>query len=302
MAENVMLVVDGNSLLHRSYHAMKASGLSTRTGKPTWALVGMWRLLLAAYDKVGADTVVVGFDSRKSARKTIFSDYKAGRGTKDDDLVKQLGYAIDFFKDCGIQVVVVEGLEADDILAHMANQAKQMGKRAVLCTSDRDALALVDSNTSVLRASSGGVDTWVVMDELTVREKYGAVANRYLEYAAIRGDSSDNLKGAVGIGEVGAKKIINWLYTYEFKLVDLLDNETIQSSAEKDLGSALLKKLLSAESVSNVKRNLELMKPLNVTVSVHVDDGVFYDGDAAMNTARLWDMFGLVNTLSQRVS
>jgi DNA polymerase-1 len=199
----VVLVVDGNSLVHRSYHAQ------ARTGLPTWAVRGLLTQLVAAVDRVRPDVVVVGFDDPDSSvRRDRWPTYKSQRGDKLETLVEQLQAAAAALRELGVAVVVPPGLEADDVLASTAEYVRSLGGRTVVMTSDRDAFCLIDDCTSVLRIINGGVDASPIMTAPRLVTLLGVRPDQYRDYAALRGDASDNLPGVRGIGKHRAAQLL----------------------------------------------------------------------------------------------
>ena len=209
MSPRILLAVDGNSLLHRSFHASARSGFHTPDGRPMWAVRGLLSQLVAAVDRVCADAVVVGFDDRASSiRKERWPTYKAHRDAKPESLEEQLDTAIDVLRALGIVVAVPEGLEADDVLASAAAYAPTVGARTVVATSDRDSFALIDEHTKMLRILNGGVDASPLLDPQRLVMVTGVRPDQYLDYAAMRGDASDNLPGVAGIGPKTAARLL----------------------------------------------------------------------------------------------
>ena len=211
-----VLAVDGNSLLHRSFHAQASTMYRTPDGAQGWAVRGLLSQLVAAVDRVCADVVVVGFDDRgNSSRKKRWPHYKAQRAPKPESLERQLDLAVQVLRELGVVVVVPEGLEADDVLASVAAQAPALGARTVVATSDRDSFALIDANTRMLRILNGGVDASPLLDPERLAMVTGVRPEQYLDLAALRGDSSDNLPGVAGYGTKTAVKLLQALDTAE---------------------------------------------------------------------------------------
>jgi 5'-3' exonuclease len=205
----LLLAIDGNSLLHRSYHALERTQLRTRGGKPSWAINGVWGQLLAAIDRLGPDAVLIGFDDAgNNDRKKLRPDYKAGRSIKHPDLVSQLALAPAHFTGAGLTCVVSTGCEADDVLATAASHAFAAGWRSMIVTSDRDSFALINETTSVLRIINGGVENSPVLTPDRLDLLAGIRPEQYTAYAALRGDTSDNLPGVRGIGAKTAAKLL----------------------------------------------------------------------------------------------
>ncbi len=209
MAGPTVLTVDGNSLVHRSFHAQARTGMHTVAGRPTWAVRGLLAQLVAAVDRVRPAAVVVGFDDPDhSARRDRWPSYKANRIEKLDTLVEQLAGAIEVLHELGVAVIVPHGLEADDVLASTASLARRLGWSAVVVTSDRDAFALIDDTTTVLRIINGGVDASPMMTADRLLTLLGVHPAQYRDFAAMRGDPSDNLHGVRGIGPRSAARLL----------------------------------------------------------------------------------------------
>ncbi|WP_409453895.1 5'-3' exonuclease H3TH domain-containing protein [Jatrophihabitans sp.] len=208
-AAPVVLVIDGNSLVHRSFHAQARTASHTADGRPCWAVRGLLMQLVAAVDRIRPAAVVVGFDDPgKSVRRDRWPTYKATRVDKLDSLIDQLQCAVEVLRELGVAVVVPPGLEADDVLASTAAQAARLGATAVVVTSDRDAFALIDDTTRVLRIINGGVEASPLMNADRLVMLLGIRPEQYRDYAALRGDPSDNLPGVRGIGPRTAARLL----------------------------------------------------------------------------------------------
>jgi DNA polymerase-1 len=205
----VILAIDGNSLVHRSYHAQARTATYSADGRPSWAVRGLLMQLVAAADRIRPDAVVVGFDDPDaSVRRATWPTYKATRADKLDTLVDQLAVAVEVLRELGVAVVVPPALEADDVLASAAAHAKTLGGTTVVVTSDRDAFALIDDTTSVLRIINGGVDASPMMTADRLVLLLGVRPEQYRDFAALRGDPSDNLPGVRGIGPRTAARLL----------------------------------------------------------------------------------------------
>ncbi|HEY2668932.1 MAG TPA: 5'-3' exonuclease H3TH domain-containing protein [Rugosimonospora sp.] len=205
----LLLVLDGNSLLHRAYHAAATGRLLDRSGRPVWALKGLVGYVARAAARLRPDAVVVGFDCpHHSARRVDYPAYKAHRPEKPADLAEQILAAPDLLRATGIGTVVPTAYEADDVLASSAAQARRGGWRTFLMTSDRDAFALIDASTSVLRVRNGGFDEAVLVTPASLAEMYGVEPSQYRDYAALRGDPSDNLRGVPGFGSATSARLL----------------------------------------------------------------------------------------------
>ena len=212
----LLLVLDGNSLLHRAYHAGAGDGWVDADGRPIWALRGLVGYLARAAAHLRPDAVVVGFDCPdSSARRLDYPAYKAHRPDKAPDLTAQLAEAPALLRDAGVCTVVPPAYEADDVLASAAATARAAGWHSVLMTSDRDAFALLDETTSVLRVRNGGFDEAVLIDAASLPALYGVHPWQYRDFAALRGDPSDNLHGVRRFGATTAAKLLTAFGTVE---------------------------------------------------------------------------------------
>jgi DNA polymerase-1 len=273
MTEKTLLAVDGNSLVHRSFHALAGSNLRTADGRPTWAVKGFCSQMLGALERVGAHGLVVGFDDHTtSERKARWPHYKATRKPKPPELGQQLAMTIELLRSAGVHVVVPAGLEADDVLASAARTAADAGWRTVLVTSDRDSFALIDDTTSVLRLINGGIDASPLLTPDRLVTLVGVHPHQYREYAAMRGDTSDNLAGIVGVGEKTAAKLLAEFCTVEAAFADVDAGGAAVAAA---LGKACVTKLAKRENREAFARNVEIM-----TMRTDIDLGLDLAGGA----------------------
>ncbi|MBA2528990.1 MAG: hypothetical protein H0V19_03335 [Euzebyales bacterium] len=218
-------------------------------------LYGFLALFAAVCDRVAADGVVVGFDCRTaSARRRRWPGYKANRAAKDPALDELLDLAPTVLVELGVDVAVVDGWEADDVLGSVAAAAAGAGWGAVLATSDRDAFALIGPSTTVLRLRSG-MDNAVEVTAASLLADVGVRAEQYVEFAALRGDASDNLPGVTGIG---AARAVALLRAYERVDLAAADPLGCRSVLGRTIGQALLDDLADA-GTSVFRRNVSLM-------------------------------------------
>jgi 5'-3' exonuclease len=255
----LLLVVDGNSMLHRAYHAGAADGLLDNAGRPIWALRGLVGYIARAAAHLRPDGVLVGFDCPDhSARKVDYPGYKAHRPDKPADLAGQIAVAPELLRAAGVGTVVPPGYEADDVLASSAEWARRGGWRSVLMTSDRDAFALIDDSTSVLRVRNGGYDEAVLVDAAGLPELCGVHPWQYRDYAALRGDPSDNLHGVRRFGAATAARLLASFGTVDAAWA-ALDSGAVQSV--RDVVGDLAAEELGAPAMREiVDRNRRLMR------------------------------------------
>jgi len=200
------LVVDGNSLLYRAFHAVPY--LSTSEGLPTNAVYGFASMLLNLLNQYKPEAAVVAFDARgPTFRHEAFSDYKAQRPPAPDDLVKQMPFARDLVRALGIRILEVPGYEADDCVGTMALRAREAGYSVVIVTGDLDELQLVGDDIVVVTTKRGVTDT-VEYDTAAVQERYGFRPEQMADYKALKGDPSDNVPGVKGIGDKTAARLV----------------------------------------------------------------------------------------------
>jgi DNA polymerase-1 len=229
----------------------------TSDGEQGWAVRGLLSQLVVAVDRVCADVVVVGFDDRgNSSRKRRWPTYKAHRAPKPESLERQLDLAVRVLRDLGVLVVVPEGLEADVVLASVAAQAPALGARTVVATSDRDSFALIDEHTRMLRILNGGVDASPLLDPARLAMVTGVRPEQYLDLAALRGDSSDNLPGVHGFGAKTAVKLLQALDTAQAAFDDA---ESGGERCAAAIGKARTRSLQAPEAKPRWLFNREVM-------------------------------------------
>jgi 5'-3' exonuclease len=254
-----VLAVDGNSILHRAFHSQAGTGLRTADGRPMWAIRGLIGQLIEAVDRVSPDQVVVGFDdAASSVRRDRWTCYKAQRSAKPDSLVSQLALAVEMIRELGLPVVVPVGLEADDVLAAAAAEAVATGGRAVLMTSDRDAFALISEHTTVLRMLSGGVEGSPLLTADRLHLMLGIHPWQYLDYAALRGDASDNLPGVRGVGPKTASRLLAALGSAAAAFDDL---DRRGSRVAEAVGRSAAERLAEPSSRAAWELNCQVMAP-----------------------------------------
>ncbi len=252
-----LLAVDGNSVLHRCFHASARSGFRTADGQAAWAIRGFLAMLGAAVDRSCADAVVVGFDDPAvSSRRERWPIYKAHREPKPQTLDDQLEAVGPVLGELGVVVVRPTGLEADDVLASAAAWAPTVGARTVIATSDRDSFALIDEHTRMLRILNGGVDASPLLDPQRLTMVTGVRPEQYVDLAALRGDTSDNLPGVHGFGAKTAVKLLQALDTAEAAFDDAAAGGERCAAA---IGRFRARSLQAPEARERWRHNCEVM-------------------------------------------
>jgi len=253
----VLLAIDGNSLVHRSYHAQASTGLRSADGEPRWAVRGLLTQLVAAVERIGPVAVLVGFDDPdRSVRRDRWPSYKAGRSEKLETLVCQLAAAAAVLRELGVAVRVPDGLEADDVLASAARFGRSAGLETVIMTSDRDAFALIDEHTRVLRIINGGVEASPMLTPDRFHTMLGIRPDQYRDFAALRGDPSDNLPGIRGFGPKTAARLLAGLGSVQAALDDLAAGGTRVAAA---VGPALAARLAEPDAQAAWRLNCQVM-------------------------------------------
>jgi DNA polymerase-1 len=240
-----VLLIDGHSMAYRAFFALPAENFTTASGQHTNAIYGFATMLLSLLSSEKPTHVAVAFDvSRTTFRSEIFPDYKANRAKTPDEFRSQMSYLHQLVESFGISTFEIQGYEADDIIATIAKAAEKEGAQVLICTGDRDSFQLISDKTTVLYPKRG-VSDLVRMNAQALLEKYGMTPEQYPDFAALRGDPSDNLPSVPGVGEKTAAK---WIIEYG-SLKQLL-------ARVDDLGGKAGQSLKNC--VSDVERNREL--------------------------------------------
>ena len=254
-----LMALDGNSLAYRAFFALPTD-MVTANGQVTNAIYGFTSMLLTLIRDQKPDGVVVVFDRKEPTfRHEAAPEYKAQRETQPDILYQQLDLIREMLKKMGIEAIDAAGFEGDDLIATIADRALKSGDDLIIVTGDRDNYQLVaDPHIRVLY-NKRGVSDYALYDEAGIFERTGVTPKQYAEYAALRGDPSDNLDGVPGVGEKTAAKLITKYRTIEA----IFDNAEEQTPKLKQ---ALI------ESRERVLRNAKLMvlrRDAPVSVDLH---------------------------------
>jgi len=217
-----LLLLDGHSLAYRAFFALPVENFSTTTGQPTNAVYGFTSMLINILRDEQPSHLAVAFDvGRKTFRSEIFAEYKANRAESPTDFRGQVSLVQEVLGALRVPVITAEGYEADDVIATLTVQAVEQGMDVLIATGDRDALQLVNEHVTVLYPRKGVSDMTRFTPE-AVEEKYGLTPVQYPDFAALRGDPSDNLPSIPSVGEKTAAK---WVREYGSldALVDQVD-------------------------------------------------------------------------------
>ena len=240
-----LLAVDGSSLAHRAWHSTRGDEDEARDGVVTAAFASM---LATTWGYGPYRRLLIAFDHPVNRRRQDFPEYKAQRAATPDGLRDALERTRGHLESAGIPVRRSEGVEADDLLASVSDEARARGLTCDLLSSDRDLIAFVGGVVRLLRPRQRFTDL-AIEDEEAVRATYGVGPERYIDLAALRGDPSDGLRGASGIGPSRAARLVR-------------DHGSISAiyRAITDLPPSIARSLRDARE--DVERNLLLMSPL----------------------------------------
>ncbi len=240
-----LLLIDGHSMAYRAFYALPAENFKTSSGQPTNAIYGFASMIINLVKEEKPTHIAVAFDvSRKTFRTEKFPEYKATRASTPDEFRSQLSYINELVDAFGIKHLEVAGFEADDIIATLSKQAQELGFETLICTGDRDSFQLINKTTTVLYPKKGVTEMNRMTPE-TVFEKYGLTPSQYPDFAALRGDPSDNLPSVPGVGEKTATK---WIADYG-SLSRLIENSS-------DIGGKVGQSL--RDNIELIKLNREL--------------------------------------------
>jgi DNA polymerase-1 len=205
MSAHQLLLVDGSSYLYRAFHAMP--DLRNSAGEPTGAIYGMVNMMRRARAEIGADHIACVFDAKgKTFREDLYPEYKAHRSPMPEDLVAQIEPIHEVVKALGWPVLMISGVEADDVIGTLARQAAEMGWSTVISTGDKDLAQLVNDKVTLVNTMTNEK-----LDRTGVVAKFGVPPERIVDYLAIIGDSVDNVPG---VHKAGPKTANKWLAEY----------------------------------------------------------------------------------------
>jgi DNA polymerase-1 len=200
-----LLLVDGSSYLYRAYHALP--DLRTKKGEPTGAIYGVLNMLRKLLKDVRADYSAVVFDAKgKTFRDDLYSEYKANREAMPDELTLQVQALHETIRAMGWPLLVVEGVEADDVIGTLTKAAERDDTRVVISTGDKDMAQLVSPRVTLVNTMSNEM-----LDEAGVEKKFGVQPKKFVDYLTLIGDSIDNIPG---VEKVGPKTACRWLVQY----------------------------------------------------------------------------------------
>ncbi|HUE75584.1 MAG TPA: DNA polymerase I [Chloroflexota bacterium] len=283
---DTLAVFDGNSLVHRAYHAVQ--GLTTSRGELVNAVYGFALMVTRVLADLKPTYAAVAFDlSAPTFRHVAYDQYKAQRLRMDDGLRPQFDRVRQFVTVARMPIFEVEGFEADDVLGTLARQAREHGIDTIIVTGDNDALQLVDEHIRVLTPRQGFNDA-ILYDIAAVYEKYGLSPNQVVDFKALKGDSSDNIKGVPGIGEKKAQELLR-----EYGTLDRI----LEVTSEADPKKAKLVKVVQENSDDALRSRSLVTIVTDVPVSLDLEASRVgqYDRDEVVAFLRDLEFKSLLN-------
>ena len=261
--QSPLILVDGSSYLFRAYHVPYLQALSTSDGQPTGAITGVLNMLKSLKKDYPNGNVVVIFDAKgKTFRNDMYPEYKANRPPMPDDLRSQIAPLHQIITAMGLPLLVVGGVEADDVIGTLSNQATALGMETVISTGDKDMAQLVNQHVRLINTMTN-----VEMDEAGVVEKFGVRPDQIIDYLALMGDKVDNIPG---VEKCGPKTAVKWLTAYPTLKEVMANADQIKGKVGENLRSALTQLPLSFE-LATIKLDVELEQSVEEIKPVGAD-------------------------------
>ena len=270
IAPNPLVLVDGSSYLYRAFHAFPP--LTNSAGEPTGAMYGVLNMLKSLISQVQPSHIAVVFDAKgKTFRDEMFEQYKSHRPPMPDDLRKQIQPLHDIIRALGIPLLVIEGVEADDVIGTLAVAASKANQKVLISTGDKDMAQLVDDNIMLINTMNN-----TLLDREAVIEKYGIPPELIIDYLALMGDSADNIPGVAGVGEKTALGLLQGIGSMAEIYANLDKVAELPIRGAKKLGDKLLAEKEMAElsyRLATIKTDVALdITPEQLTLGASNND------------------------------
>ena len=267
-----LILVDGSSYLFRAYHVPYLQALSTADGQPTGAITGVLNMLKSLKKDYPNGNIVVVFDAKgKTFRNDMYPEYKANRPPMPDDLRSQIAPLHEIIEAMGLPLLVIEGVEADDVIGTLSDQATKAGIETVISTGDKDMAQLVNQHVRLINTMTN-----VEMDEAGVIEKFGIRPDQIIDYLALMGDKVDNIPG---VNKCGPKTAVKWLLEHE-------NLENVIANADKVKGKI-------GENLRDAVDFLPLSYELaTIKLDVDLSQSAEQLQPSAANTEKLTELYG----------
>jgi len=245
-APGELFLIDGNSLAYRAFFALPES-IATSTGFPTNAIFGFASMLVKILTEHGPKPTIVVWDAGASGRKEVYPEYKAQRTSRPDLLKQQWPHLEPLVAAFGYRNVSVEGWEADDVIATLAERGREEGLQVTIVTGDRDAFQLIDPDGRVkVMATARGITDTKLYDHEAVRDRYGIPPELIPDFYGLKGDTSDNIPGVPGIGDKTASELLQ-------RFGDL---ETVLASVDEISGAKRKQNLVEHADNARISKQL----------------------------------------------
>ena len=270
IAPNPLVLVDGSSYLYRAFHAFPP--LTNSAGEPTGAMYGVLNMLKSLISQVQPSHIAVVFDAKgKTFRDEMFEQYKSHRPPMPDDLRKQIQPLHDIIRALGIPLLVIEGVEADDVIGTLAVAASKANQKVLISTGDKDMAQLVDDNIMLINTMNNNL-----LDRDAVIEKYGIPPELIIDYLALMGDSADNIPGVAGVGEKTALGLLQGIGSMAEIYANLDKVAELPIRGAKKLGDKLLAEKEMADlsyRLATIKTDVDLdITPEQLTLGASNND------------------------------
>ena len=270
IAPNPLVLVDGSSYLYRAFHAFPP--LTNSAGEPTGAMYGVLNMLKSLISQVQPSHIAVVFDAKgKTFRDEMFEQYKSHRPPMPDDLRKQIQPLHDIIRALGIPLLVIEGVEADDVIGTLAVAASKANQKVLISTGDKDMAQLVDNNIMLINTMNN-----TLLDREAVIEKYGIPPELIIDYLALMGDSADNIPGVAGVGEKTALGLLQGIGSMAEIYANLDKVAELPIRGAKKLGDKLLAEKEMADlsyRLATIKTDVDLdITPEQLTLGASNND------------------------------
>jgi DNA polymerase-1 len=260
---NPLVLVDGSSYLFRAYHVPYLQALSTSYGQPTGAITGVLNMIKSLQKDYPGGNIVVVFDAKgKTFRNEMYAEYKANRPPMPDDLRTQIAPLHEIIQAMGLPLLVIEGVEADDVIGTLANQASKLGMETVISTGDKDMAQLVTPHVRLINTMTN-----VEMDEAGVEEKFAVRPDQIIDYLALMGDKVDNIPG---VDKCGPKTAAKWLAEHGTLKQVMANANNVKGKVGEHLRNALSHLPLSYE-LATIRLDVDLPENVQDIKATEVD-------------------------------
>ncbi|TWX65035.1 DNA polymerase I [Colwellia sp. C1TZA3] len=248
--QSPLILVDGSSYLFRAYHVPYLQALSTLDGQPTGAITGVLNMLRSLKKDYPNGNIVAIFDAKgKTFRNDMYAEYKANRPPMPDDLRTQIAPIHEIIVAMGLPLLVIDGVEADDVIGTLSHQATALGIETVISTGDKDMAQLVNPHVRLINTMTN-----VEMDEAGVIEKFGVRPDQIIDYLALMGDKVDNIPG---VEKCGPKTAVKWLTAHPSLKEVMAHADDVKGKVGENLRTALTHLPLSYE-LATIKLDVDL--------------------------------------------